>query len=71
MAYKEADSFMLCVAINDRETHQSISSFKTEILRNDPNASIILVGTKSDLRSEDENCVASEDLTALKDEHGF
>ncbi len=61
LLYKNADIFMLCVAVNDRESLESIQNWKTEIRTQCTDALIILTGTKTDLKGADRT-VSNEEL---------
>ena len=47
--YEGTDCFMLCVAVNNRESLQAVQTFAAEIKKVCPRASILLIGTKTDL----------------------
>lgn len=50
VSYNRADAFMLCVAINNRDSFDNVRKWRTEIRQVCKDVPIILVGTKSDLR---------------------
>ncbi|KAJ8921720.1 hypothetical protein NQ315_010630 [Exocentrus adspersus] len=75
MAYKEVDSFILTYAVNERDSFENVySKWAPELRRFAPRAKIILVGTKSDLRTYSPAHVSTEEGERLAREigaHGF
>ena len=53
LVYTDTDCFMLCVAVNFRESLERVNQFKAEIKTVNPNAPILLVATKYDTRDGD------------------
>ena len=51
VSYNNADCFMVCVAVNNRTSLENVGKWQTEIRQVRPEAPILLVGTKSDMRS--------------------
>ncbi len=60
LQYKNTDCFLLCVAVDNRESLQNAQLWKTEIRTACDDAPIILVGTKIDL--EENRTVSQQDL---------
>ena len=52
---------MLCTAVNNRDSLELVQNFNAEI-RGKSEAPILLVGTKTDIRSEEANCISEEEL---------
>ncbi len=59
--YRNADVFMLCVAVNNRDSLENIQQWKTEIRTQCNDALIILTGTQTDLTGA-ERTVSHEEL---------
>ena len=59
--YRDADCFMLCTAVNNRDSLEVVANFNAEI-RRVSNKPILLVGTKIDTRTEEANCISLEEL---------
>ena len=50
LVYPNTDCFMLCVAVDNRETLERVNAFKIEIVTVVPCIPILLIGTKTDMR---------------------
>ena len=69
VSYNRTDCFMLCVAINNRNSLESVRKWRTEIKTVCKDIPIILVGTKSDLRADSANPISKQELQQkVKDE---
>ena len=68
--YGGADCFMLCTAVDNRDSLEFVTNFRTEI-RNISKAPILLVGTKTDIRDENSDCISTEELNQKRDELKF
>lgn len=67
----QADCFLICYAVNDRTSLQHIwTTWLPEVRNNCPNAKIVLVGTKLDLRQTDalQGLVAQREAIKMKEE---
>jgi len=62
---------MLCVAINNRDSLDSVARWRTEIRQVCNEAPIMLVGTKSDLRTVTAEPITLQDLKNKSDEMGL
>ena len=62
---------MLCAAVNNRDSFDRLRAFKNEIEVESPNAAIMLVATKTDLRDGETACLTYEEFAHKKDELGF
>ena len=72
LAYPNTDCFMLCVAVDNRETLERVNAFKNEIVAVVPRMPILLVGTKIDVRDKNEKkCISTDELKKLYLEMGF
>ena len=71
LVYGNTDCFMLCVAFNNRDSLDRVMNFKNEIRSENQDAPVVLVGTKSDMRDGEEDCLTKEDLDQQSIEHGF
>ena len=71
--YKNADVFMICVAVNSRDSFDNIINWKTEIYDVEQDVPIMLVLTKSDLADSDiiEDPVTYEQIKKAKTEGGY
>ncbi len=57
MHYTHADAFLVCFAVDNPESYENLrSKWVPEVRRYRPDAALILVGTKADLRSRS-NCL--------------
>jgi len=64
LGYPGTSVFILCFAINNRNSFEKIArQWVPEIVRFDFDAKIILIGTKSDLKSPDEVASSSDEVT--------
>ncbi|XP_078662158.1 rho-related protein rac1A-like [Branchiostoma floridae x Branchiostoma belcheri] len=55
LSYPNTDIFLVCFAVNSRTSLANVEArWKAELLRHEPDVPILLVGTKSDLRDEEE-----------------
>ena len=72
LVYKDGDLFMLCCAINNTDSQEMLNSFDVEIKQCNSDAPILMIGTKSDMRSDDsEQCTPSDQLRQMSQESGF
>ena len=62
---------MLCLAVNDRNSMERIKGFKAEIKTVNPNAPILLVATKFDMRDGAEEPISKQELEQMRLDHGF
>ena len=62
---------MLCVSINNRNSLNNAQKWRTEIRTVCPDTPIILIATKSDLRSTSPNAVTKEELDSVAERLGF
>ena len=62
---------MLCVAINNRDSLESVQRWRVEIRQVCKETRIMLVGTKSDLRSVTAEPITLQDLQNKCDEMGM
>jgi len=62
---------MLCVAINNRDSLESVQRWRVEIRQVCKETPIMLVGTKSDLRSVTAEPITLQDLQNKCDEMGM
>ena len=71
--YKNADVFMICVAVNSRDSFDNIINWKTEIYDVEQDVPIMLVLTKSDLAASGfvEDPVTYEQIKKAKTEGGY
>jgi GTPase SAR1 family protein len=68
LSYPATDCFLLCFAVNDRASFKEArDKFIPELRQHCPLASIVLVGTKSDLRATD----PSADLVSTSEGNAF
>ena len=51
ISYRKTDCFMLCVSVANRDSYNNIKNWMAEIRSICPDTPIVLVSTKSDLRS--------------------
>ena len=61
---------MICVALNNRTSLENVMKWRTEIRQVCPDAPIILVGTKADLRGNLET-VTGQDLKQKSEDMGL
>ena len=71
VCYNKADCFMLCVAINNRDSLESVQRWRVEIRQVCKETPIMLVGTKSDLRASNADCVTLDTLKQLQKDNSF
>ena len=71
VCYNKADCFMLCVAINNQESLDNVQRWRVEIRQVCKETPIILVGTKTDLRSSTANPITRQMLQNKCDEMGL
>ena len=62
---------MLCAAVNNQDSFESVRDFSGEIKAVNPRAPILLIGTKVDLRDGAAGSISTEDLNNKSLEHGF
>ena len=60
--YKDADCFMICVAVNSESSFKSVDQWTNEIHQVEADKPIMLILTKKDLSYETEEPVTIEDL---------
>mmetsp|Transcript_44676 Transcript_44676/g.59273 ORF Transcript_44676/g.59273 Transcript_44676/m.59273 type:complete len:179 (+) Transcript_44676:22-558(+) len=71
LVYPGTDCFMLCVAVNNRDSMERIRNLKAEIKTVNPNAPILLVATKFDTREQSDNPIMTPELESARLDHGF
>ena len=71
VCYNKTDCFMLCVALNSQASLENVMKWRTEIRQVCPDAPIILVGTKADLRGIPVDSVSGQDLKQKSDDMGL
>ena len=71
ISYHNADVFMLCVPLNQHELLEGVDGWVKEIRQVSPDAPIILVGTKSDLREYASSPITLDELRALQTQLGL
>ena len=55
LAYQHTNVFLLCFSLNDRKSFNKVKYWKEELKENGPDsAAIVLVGTKKDLRDQNQ-----------------
>ena len=75
LGYADADVFLLCYSINDRDSFKNIEQkWMAELRTSAPAVPIILVGTKCDFRrngGDDSNFVTTSEGNAMKLKNSF
>ena len=71
VCYNKADVFMLCVAVNNQLSLENVQKWRTEIRQVCADTPIMLVGTKSDLRSVSHEPITKADLQRKMEEMGL
>ena len=69
--FQEADIFMVCVAVNSRDSLDSIPKWQAEIAEVMPDRPQMLVLTKSDLLEYTDDPVTYEEIKTAKEERGM
>lgn len=81
LSYPQTDVFLLCFSVISRASFSNVASWESELRHYAPGTPILLVGTKSDLRTNEavldrlrgrrETPVSVEEAQALVAEHHF
>ena len=66
LVYGGTDCFMLCCAVNNRDSLDALVSFKAEVRSVNSKAPIVLVGTKTDLRGVEPDCIQAKEIEQAK-----
>eukprot|EP01129_Flabellula_baltica_P009450 TRINITY_DN3860_c0_g1_i1.p1 TRINITY_DN3860_c0_g1~~TRINITY_DN3860_c0_g1_i1.p1 ORF type:complete len:191 (+),score=31.78 TRINITY_DN3860_c0_g1_i1:221-793(+) len=59
--YQTATVFLLCFAVNDRESLDDAVGFYYPEIRDDYPCPVVLVGLKTDLRGKEEGCISEQE----------
>merc|ERR1711971_172029 len=71
MSYRDANVFLLCFSVVEGASFQNLGSkWLPELQHHSPDAVIILVGLKSDLRSDDNPGITTERIQKYKQDAG-
>ena len=71
MSYREANVFLLCFSVVEEASFQNLGSkWLPELQHHTPDAVVILVGLKSDLRSDSKPGISEERIQKYKTDSG-
>jgi Ras-related C3 botulinum toxin substrate 1 len=65
-SYKDADLFLLCFAVDDRVSFENMETKWISDLKDYSDVPIILLGTKSDLRRTNRNCINKDEIVKIQ-----